>query len=62
MEHHLKLFKESLQREFDQKRLELLENKDMRIKQMNDEIELEINKAIEAEKKRMQREKDTKIE
>ena len=34
----------------------------MRIKQMNDEIELEINKAIEAEKKRMQREKDTKIE
>jgi hypothetical protein len=61
LEYQLQLFKESLEREFDQKRLELLENKDLRIKKMKDEIEQEIKTDLESEKRRLEREQDDKI-
>lgn len=62
-EHHkdLKLFQESLEREFDQKRLELLENKDIRIKKLKQEIEQELKLLNENERKKMLKEHEEKL-
>ena len=57
----LKLFQQSIEREFDQKRLELLENKDMRIKQLKDEIEKDLNRISESEKKKLMSEQSDKL-
>jgi len=57
----LKVFAMSLDREFDQKRLELLEGKDERIRRVKAEIEEELMRMSEAEKKRIIREQDEKL-
>ena len=49
-------------REFDQKRLELLENKDMRIRALKDEIESELSRLSEAESKRLLLEHEERME
>jgi len=57
----LNLFALSLEREFDQKRLELLEGKDERVRKVKVEIEEELIRMSEAEKKRIIREQDEKL-
>jgi hypothetical protein len=57
----LKLLQDSLEREFDQKRLELLENKDLKIKKLKDDIELELKRMNENERKRLLNEHEDKL-
>lgn len=57
----LKLLQDSLDREFDQRRLELLENKEMRIKKLKEEIERDINRINESESKKLLQEQEEKI-
>jgi hypothetical protein len=56
------LFSHILIREFDQKRLELLEHKDQKIKELKEKIEQELVKIDEDENKRLLREKDAMIQ
>jgi hypothetical protein len=60
-EKELKLFQESLEREFDQKRLELLENKDLKVNKLKQEIDSDLKHFKEAEYKRLQREQEDKL-
>ncbi len=57
----LKLLQDSLEREFDQKRLELLENKDLKIKKLKDDIELELKRMNENERKRLLNDHEDKL-
>ncbi|RNA17857.1 hypothetical protein BpHYR1_047980 [Brachionus plicatilis] len=57
----LKVLRQSLDREYDQRRLELLEEKEARIKKLKLEIESDVNKAIEMEKKKIQQDQDEKL-
>lgn len=57
----LKNLKESLDREFDQKRLELLESKELRVKKLKDEIEKDISRINELESKRLLNEQDERL-
>ena len=62
-EHHkdLRSFQDSLSREFDQKRLELLEDKDYRIERLKEEIEQEVVGVREVERKRVEREQEERV-
>lgn len=57
----LTTFQQSLDREFDQKRLELLENKDTRVKKLKEEIEQDLIRLSEVEKKRIIKAQDEKL-
>jgi hypothetical protein len=48
-------------REFNQKRLDILENKELRIKNMKIKLENEFNESLETEKKRMLKEHEKKL-
>jgi centrosomal protein CEP164 len=60
-EKELKVFQESLEREFDQKRLELLESKDLKVNKLKQEIDSDLKHLKEAEYKRLQREQEDKL-
>lgn len=57
----LKPFQQSLDREFDQKRLELLEEKDNKIKRLKCEIEQDLLHLSEIEKKKIIKEQDERF-
>lgn len=57
----LKNLKKSLDREFDQRRLELLEEKETRLKKLKLEIEADLNNTIELEKKKLQKDQEQKL-
>lgn len=57
----LKSFQDSLNREFDQKRLELLEEKDDKIVKLKEDIEQDLLRISELEKKRIIKEQDERI-
>lgn len=57
----LKLLQDSLEREFDQKRLELLENKDSRVKRLKEEIEKDLSNFNENERKRILKEQGERL-
>ena len=57
----IKLFQQSVDREFDQKRLELLEEKDFKVKKLKEEIEADLARVADTEKKKLQREQEEKL-
>ncbi|CAF0774233.1 unnamed protein product [Brachionus calyciflorus] len=60
-EAELNNLKESLNREFDQRRLELLEDKENRLVKLKQDIELELTRQIESEKKKLQKDQNDKL-